>query len=37
MADDYTDTLDILLQKGILTKEEHATKVEAHKDKVEND
>ena len=36
MADDYTDTLDILLQKGILTKEEHATKVEAHKDKVEN-
>ena len=36
MADDYTDTLDILLQKGILTKEEHYRKVTAHEDKAEN-
>jgi hypothetical protein len=36
IADDYTDTLDILLQKGILTKEEHYRKVTAHEDKAEN-
>jgi hypothetical protein len=36
MADEYTDTLDILLQKGILTKQEHSTKIEAHKDRLEN-
>jgi phosphate-selective porin OprO and OprP len=36
MADEYTDTLDILLQKGILTKQEHSAKIEAHKDRLEN-
>ena len=36
MADEYTDTLDILLQKGILSKQEHAIKVEIHKDRLEN-
>lgn len=35
-ADEYTDTLDILLQKGILSKQEHAAKIEAHKDRLEN-
>ena len=28
-ADEYTDTLDILLQKGILSKQEHSSKIEA--------
>jgi phosphate-selective porin OprO/OprP len=36
IADEYTDTLDILLQKGILSKQEHATKIELHKDRLEN-
>jgi len=35
-ADEYTDTLDLLLEKGILTKTEHAAKLEAYKDKQEN-
>jgi phosphate-selective porin OprO/OprP len=35
-ANEYKDTLDLLLEKGILTKSEHATKMEAHKDKQEN-
>jgi phosphate-selective porin OprO/OprP len=36
IADEYTDTLDILLQKGILSKQEHAIKIELHKDRLEN-
>ena len=35
-ADEYTDTLDLLLEKGILTKTEHAAKLEVYKDKQEN-
>jgi phosphate-selective porin OprO/OprP len=35
-ADEYTDTLDILLQKGILSKQEHSAKIEAHRDRLEN-
>ena len=35
-ADEYTDTLDLLLEKGILTKTEHAAKLEIYKDKQEN-
>ena len=35
-ADEYTDTLDILLQKGILSKQEHSSKIEAHRDRLEN-
>ena len=35
-ADEYTDTLDILLQKGILSKQEHNAKIEAHRDRLEN-
>jgi phosphate-selective porin OprO/OprP len=36
MANEYKDTLDLLLQKGIITQQEYNTKIEAHKDKQEN-
>ena len=35
-ADEYTDTLDLLLQKGVISKQEHAIKIEAHRDRLEN-
>jgi phosphate-selective porin OprO/OprP len=35
-ANEYKDTLDLLLQKGIINKSEHAAKLEAYKDKQEN-
>lgn len=35
-ADEHTDLLDLLLQKGIITKQEHATRVEAYRDQQEN-
>ena len=36
MADEYKDTLDLLLQKGIITKQEYNTKIEAHAERLEN-
>jgi phosphate-selective porin OprO/OprP len=36
IANEYKDTLDLLLQKGIITQQEYNTKIEAHKDKQEN-
>ena len=33
-ADEYTDTLDLLLQKGVISKQEHAVKIEAHRDRL---
>jgi phosphate-selective porin OprO/OprP len=36
MANEYKDTLDLLLQKGIITQQEYNTKIEAHKDRQEN-
>jgi phosphate-selective porin OprO/OprP len=36
MANEYKDTLDLLLQKGIITQQEYNKKIEAHKDKQEN-
>jgi len=35
-ADEHTDLLDLLLQKGIITKQEHTTRVEAYRDQQEN-
>lgn len=35
-ADEHTDLLDLLLQKGIITKQEHAARVDAYKDSLEN-
>ena len=35
-ADEHTDLLDLLLQKGIITQQEHAVKMEAYKDILEN-
>jgi phosphate-selective porin OprO/OprP len=35
-ADEYKDTLNLLLEKGIITQTEHAAKLEAYKDKQEN-
>jgi phosphate-selective porin OprO and OprP len=35
-ADEHTDLLDLLLQKGIITQQEHAVKLEAYKDILEN-
>jgi phosphate-selective porin OprO/OprP len=35
-ADEYKDTLDLLLQKGILTQQEYNTKIEAHTERLEN-
>jgi len=35
-ADEYTDTLDLLLEKGIITKVEHTARLEAYRDKQEN-
>jgi phosphate-selective porin OprO and OprP len=36
MADEYRDTLDLLLQKGIITQQEYNTKIEAHAERLEN-
>jgi phosphate-selective porin OprO/OprP len=36
VADEYKDTLDILLQKGIITQQEYNTKIEAHAERLEN-
>jgi phosphate-selective porin OprO and OprP len=36
MADEYKDTLDILLQKGIITQQEYNTKIEVHTERLEN-
>jgi hypothetical protein len=36
MADEHTDLLDILLQKGILTKQEHEAKIKAYSEVLEN-
>jgi phosphate-selective porin OprO/OprP len=36
IADEYKDTLDILLQKGIITQQEYNTKIEAHAERLEN-
>ena len=36
IADEYKDTLDILLQKGIITQQEYNTKIEAHDERLEN-
>jgi hypothetical protein len=36
MADEYKDTLDLLLQKGILTQQEYNTKIEAYNERLEN-
>ena len=36
MADEYKDTLDILLQKGIITQQEYNTKIEVHNERLEN-
>ena len=36
IADEYKDTLDILLQKGIITQQEFNTKIEAHTERLEN-
>ena len=35
-ADEYKDTLDLLLQKGIITQQEYNTKIEAHTERLEN-
>lgn len=35
-ADEHTDLLDLLLQKGIITQQEHAAKMDAYKDILEN-
>lgn len=35
-ADEHTDLLDLLLQKGIITKQEHQTRVDAYKEQLEN-
>jgi len=35
-ADEHTDLLDLLLQKGVITRQEHAVRVEAYKDTLEN-
>jgi phosphate-selective porin OprO/OprP len=35
-ANEYKDTLDLLLEKGVISKTEHASRVEAYKDKQEN-
>ena len=35
-ADEYTDTLDLLLEKGIITQQEHRIKLDAYKDRQEN-
>ena len=35
-ADEYKDTLDLLLQKGIITQQEYNTKIEAHAERLEN-
>ena len=36
IADEHTDLLDILLQKGILTKQEHEAKIKAYSEVLEN-
>ena len=36
MADEYSDTLDLLLQKNIITRQEYDTKITAHRDRLEN-
>ena len=36
MADEYTDTLDLLLQKNIITRQEYDTRITAHRDRSEN-
>jgi phosphate-selective porin OprO/OprP len=36
IADEYKDTLDLLLQKGIITQKEYNTKIEAHAERLEN-
>ena len=36
LADEHTDLLDILLQKGILSKQEHAAKIKAYEEVLEN-
>jgi hypothetical protein len=36
MADEHTDLLDILLQKGILSKQEHEAKIKAYSEVLEN-
>ena len=36
MADEYTDTLDLLLQKNIITRQEYDTRITAHRDRLEN-
>jgi phosphate-selective porin OprO/OprP len=35
-ADEHTDLLDLLLQKGIITQQEHDARIEAYKDTLEN-
>ena len=36
IADEYKDTLDILLQKGIITQQEYNKKIESHNERLEN-
>lgn len=36
IADEYVDTLDLLLQKNIITRQEYDTKITAHRDRLEN-
>jgi phosphate-selective porin OprO/OprP len=36
IADEYKDTLGLLLQKGIITQQEYDTKIEAHTERLEN-
>ena len=36
LADEHTDLLDILLQKGILSKQEHEAKIKAYSEVLEN-
>jgi phosphate-selective porin OprO/OprP len=36
MADEYKDTLDLLLQKGVINQNEYNTKIEAHTERLEN-
>jgi phosphate-selective porin OprO/OprP len=36
MADEYSDTLDLLLQKNIITRQEYDAKITAHRDRLEN-
>ena len=36
IADEYVDTLDLLLQKNIITRQEYDTRITSHRDRLEN-